>query len=393
MDRELYYSAIDSSDNSAVMRLYGMIGNEVDGSAFVTELLYLINNKGITNISIRINSGGGSVMQAFTIFSAITNCKADITTYNDGVAGSCAGWIFLAGKNAVMADYSMVMVHNPYSADNTTKGLERLEMMRSSIVTILAKRTGNAPGMITAMMNEETWMDASEALAAGFATSIEETPLLIKLVPQEQTVNAMYEICNSAITKKEIEMTDTKDETVNEVIEEVTNEVVEETVEETVEEVVNETAEEVIEEAAPLVADVVNAVDIVNYVNRIAELETELKALKDAESQRVADEKQAAGVELVNNAVAAGKINSDAKAEMITLAVSNYSMAKTIIDAIQVNKTSVDIMNAVVPATDKPKMGLREMEKNNAKEVENLYFNNRPLYNQLYFEQYGVMPK
>ena len=408
MEKELYYSTIDMVNQSATMRLYGDIGSDVIGAAFVNELVY-ITGLGIKNIDVRINSGGGSVVEAFTIFSTITTSKSTITTYCDGIAASSAGWIFLAGNRAVMADYSLLMVHNPSSSDVSKKGIERLDFMRNSIITILAARTGTSAKEIGAMMDEETWLDAVSAKDMGFATDVEVTTLLIELQPEEQTVNAMYAICNSAINKNNMIMTEDKVEEVtdveNEMVEETTDEVVNEVTDEVaVEEVTNEAVEDITEPVEAVIKEtkvadgvtdeVTNKLDIMNYVNRIAELEAELTQLKEVESFRIANEKEKAGVELVSNAISVGKIKAEAKAEWVAMAVNNYTLAKTTLDALVVNKAGIDIKNLLNKEnTEKPKMSLREMEVKDPKQVENIYYNNRATYNQMYLEQYGTMPR
>jgi ATP-dependent protease ClpP protease subunit len=397
-----YISEVDDVLKTATMKIIGEIGSEVYGKDFVDQL-HQLEASGITNINIRINSGGGSVIDGYQIFSAILKSKSNITTYNDGIAASSAGWIFLAGKNAIMSDYALFMMHNPSSTDTSAIGKKRVEMMRKSITMILAKRTGTSVADTEKMMNAETWLSADDAVAKGYASSIVETGLLVPMNPMKQSVNEMFAIVNSVLNKNKNDMAENLEneiveETVNEVVEETTNEVVEETsedqVEETViedEEPVNEVEETTNEETVEVI-DVDNKVDVINtYVNRIAELQKEIDELKEVEAKRVEDEKVKAGTELVSNAINIGKIKPEAKEEWIELAKNNYTLTKSALDAILMNAKAPDIMNAV-KANDKPAMTLREMEKAEPNKVVDIYNNNRPLYNQMYFEQYGTMP-
>ena len=384
------------------MDLKGVIGVDFTASAFVDELRYLENN-GAKSIDIYINSPGGIVLEAYSIFAAIIKSKASITTFNVGLAGSCASWIFLAAPTAVMMDYSFIFVHNPASEDNSAKGREMVEYMRQSILTIIAKRTGNTAEMIGQLMDEDTLLNASEAMEMGFATSVEETSVLVEVEASVTNLVGMYQVFNNVLAKnKNVNMSEVIDQ-VEEVIEEVATEVEEVVaeVEAQVEEVVKEVVEEVKADEVTNLADVTNQLSLVtNELTtskaRITELETELATLRAAEVERELGAKTAAGVELVTNAIAAGKLKADAKEKWVAQAVANYADTKEMLDAIVTNKAGFDVKSFLNVKTDnqeKPKMGLREMEKKEPEKVYNMYTTNRAAYDQLYFEEYGVMPK
>ena len=397
MENAYNYATVDGT--SATMYVHGEIGSDVVGKVFASELTAL-ENSGVTDITVRIMSGGGQVIDGFAIFSAILNSKANVTTVNDGLAASSAGWIFLAGKNAVMADYSLLMLHNPSSPSQDPKTAETLNYMRNSILTIFQKRTGTDLAVLSEMMDRVTWMDADEALAFGFATSIQETALMVELDPNAQTVNEMYAICNSIVPKNDVaNMTDETlnptEETTDVVVTNEANETPETPETPEAEEAKPEEPEAVTEpETTPEVDDEKQALVTANaeLTAKLAALETALNSYKEAEAAKAKAEAEIEAKTLIANALAVGKITNDATASWMTLAMNDFSMAKATLDGIQLNRSAVDILNEVKSTTKVVAQNLRDLEKVNPKEAARLYKEDKATYNQLYYNSYGKFP-
>lgn len=131
----------------------------------------------VSAINVRINSPGGSLPEAIGIFNALRNSGSRIVAHVDGFALSSASLIAMAGDEIRMAEGTWLMIHNPtlpVHGDYTElrSMADLMERFTSSAADIYAKRTGKTREQITAMMAEETWLDASEALAQGFADKI-----------------------------------------------------------------------------------------------------------------------------------------------------------------------------------------------------------------------------
>ena len=107
-------------------------------------------------------------MDGYKIFNAILKSKTKVDTYNVGIAASIAAVIFQAGRKRVMADYSLLMYHNPYGGDDT-----ELKKMRESLAIMIAERTSNSKEAVLKMMDKTTWIGAAEALSIGFCDEIE----------------------------------------------------------------------------------------------------------------------------------------------------------------------------------------------------------------------------
>ena len=128
----------------------------------------------VKQIVARINSPGGSIVEAMGIYELLKKHPANVRVEIDGLAASAASWIAMAGDEIVIAEHGLVMIHDPMgvtmgSAEDHLKTAEVLETMKTSIVGVYAARTGQAPETIANWMSEEKWMDASEAVALGFA--------------------------------------------------------------------------------------------------------------------------------------------------------------------------------------------------------------------------------
>lgn len=161
--------------------LYGVIGDPYDQLDAKTIRLLITGSEG--DIVVRINSGGGYVMEGLAIFNALAEAKAagrKVTVYIDGLAASMASVIAMVGEEIRMADNALFMIHNPWDvamgdATQLRQAADRLDQVRDQLVGIYHGRTGLTTSVLTAMMNAETWMNAAQALENKFITEIVET--------------------------------------------------------------------------------------------------------------------------------------------------------------------------------------------------------------------------
>jgi ATP-dependent Clp endopeptidase proteolytic subunit ClpP len=166
---------IDADSDEPIMLINKHIGSDdaegqgVDGAMFQEELLRLdgLNKK---RIQVWINSPGGIVMDGYNIYNAILKSKTKVDTYCVGIAASIAAVIFQAGRNRCMADYSLLMYHNPYGGDSV-----ELKKMRESIAVMIANRSGKGVENVLKVMDKTTWMTATEAKTTGFCDEVEES--------------------------------------------------------------------------------------------------------------------------------------------------------------------------------------------------------------------------
>lgn len=134
----------------------------------------------VTAIDLHINSPGGDVQAGINIANALREQQMSkgraVTTYIDGIAASIASVIAMSGSKVIMADNALMMIHNPYmlalgDAKEMRKAADVLDAYRAQIVTSYQWHSPLEDAAINALMDAETYMDADEAIANGFATS------------------------------------------------------------------------------------------------------------------------------------------------------------------------------------------------------------------------------
>lgn len=173
-----YYS-LTVENQEATVQIYGDITSgpwlESDVSSYI--LSKEIENLDVDIIHVYINSYGGEVSEGIAIYNTLKRHKAKIKTYCDGMACSIASVIFMAGDERIMADASLLMIHNPWvmvkgDANALRKEAEDLDTIaQMSIKAYLSKITIEEAELRT-MMDEETWITPEDALEKGFATEI-----------------------------------------------------------------------------------------------------------------------------------------------------------------------------------------------------------------------------
>ena len=158
--------------------IYGIVGDSWDGLDAKT-LVPLIS-AGSDDLDVRINSPGGYVMEGLAILNALARAKQGgrkITVHIDGLAASMASTIAMVGDEIIMADNALMMIHNPWDcacgdARELRAAADQLDRIRDQLVGIYSGQTGLSAEDLITMLDAETWMTATEALAQNFITSI-----------------------------------------------------------------------------------------------------------------------------------------------------------------------------------------------------------------------------
>ncbi|WP_431819621.1 head maturation protease, ClpP-related [Burkholderia sp. F1] len=160
------------------IRIYGDIGFwGTDADLFASKLDEVAATA--TSIVVAINSMGGDVFDAFTIYNALRRHAGKVTGRVDGVAASAASLILMACDTIVMPSNAMLMIHNPHTvaageAEDFRRLADLLDSTGANILAAYVQRSGLPEDDVRAMMNAETWLTASKAKEQGFCDSIEE---------------------------------------------------------------------------------------------------------------------------------------------------------------------------------------------------------------------------
>lgn len=128
---------------------------------------------------VYINSPGGDAFGGTAITNALRSSGVPVTTIVDGLAASAAATIFSAGSVRVMQPGTRVMIHNPWGGSAGDAEFHRsyadlLDAVAEDIRDLLGLAMDADDDAIREMMDAETWMSVSEAMALGFATDTSE---------------------------------------------------------------------------------------------------------------------------------------------------------------------------------------------------------------------------
>lgn len=136
----------------------------------------------VDTIDLHVNSPGGDVYEAIAIMNSLRQHSAKVVTTVDGYAASSAGFIAVgASDELIMAENSELMAHLPWaimigdSAD-MRKMADDLDRIGRNIASIFMARAGGKLDDWLAILTDETWWSADEAVEAGIADSVMKAP-------------------------------------------------------------------------------------------------------------------------------------------------------------------------------------------------------------------------
>lgn len=170
-----------ANDNTtAEISIHDAIGSwNVSAQSFLAEL----KNVSAKNITLTMNSPGGSVIDGIAIYNGLRNhaekTGANITVKVLGIVASIASVIAMAGDKIKMPKNTFMMVHSPsaalYANANELRDMaDLLDKFESSLIQTYVARTGKTAEEIKALLDAETFMTADEAVALGFADEVTE---------------------------------------------------------------------------------------------------------------------------------------------------------------------------------------------------------------------------
>lgn len=172
-----WYRISPLKNSGAEVFIYKEIG--CDGVTATDFVQALEKVKG--HIDLRLNSPGGEVFEGIAIYNALKK-RGDVTVYVDSLAASISSVIAMAGTKVIMARHSALMIHDAHgglggTADDMTKMAALLNRTSDEIASVYAERSPDTTAEEwRALMKEETWYNAEEAIAAGLADEIAKSP-------------------------------------------------------------------------------------------------------------------------------------------------------------------------------------------------------------------------
>lgn len=135
----------------------------------------------VTDIHVYINSGGGSVNEGWAIYDKLKASGKTITTIGEGMVGSIATIIYMAGSVRKLHENSKFFIHNPYwqadaptpmEGDDLISLGEDLKNEQNKILDFYSKQTGVERSKIEPLMSKATDLTSTQAIELGFAHSV-----------------------------------------------------------------------------------------------------------------------------------------------------------------------------------------------------------------------------
>ncbi len=192
----------DAKKKIGQLSIRGFIGSSFFGEG-VTDTNVANALKEIGNVDILevlINSGGGSVFDAFSIFTQLRKFNAKVITSIEGLAASAAAFIHQAGDEREMSGNALFMIHRSSGGvqgneDIVSKLLDLLRKIDGVLRNTFNKTSNLNMDEIKGLMKDETFIDAEEALEKGFIDRItddsDEEP---HVKPDDKIEKALEEI-------------------------------------------------------------------------------------------------------------------------------------------------------------------------------------------------------
>ena len=170
------------SDQFVKNRVIKLIG-EVDAptARLLVEQMKYLNDRGDDDMTLIINSPGGSVYDGMMIYDAMNYFHCDVVTVAAGIASSMGAFLLAAGARGkrFATKNAEIMIHQPLGgvqgqATDISVVADHIQRVKTKLATILADECGKNTAEVLRDMERDYWMDSGEALAYGIIDGIIE---------------------------------------------------------------------------------------------------------------------------------------------------------------------------------------------------------------------------
>lgn len=153
--------------------------NEHTANLVVAQLLHLAYEDPKKDISLYINSPGGSVYDGLAIYDTMQFIKPDVATYGIGLQASMGAFLLSSGakdKRYALPN-SRIMIHQPSSGTQGKISDQEITLregiyLKKRLNEILAKNTGQKLSKIEKDVDRDFWMSADESVTYGIVDKV-----------------------------------------------------------------------------------------------------------------------------------------------------------------------------------------------------------------------------
>ena len=157
----------------------GVAINDDVANIIMAQLLFLSSTDPTKDISLYINTPGGSVSSGLAIYDTMQLVQPDVATICTGMAASMGSVLLCAGtpgKRSALP-HSRVLIHQPLGgaegqASDILIAAKEIEKTRKELISIIAQHSGQSYDKVFADADRDYWMNAEEALQYGMIDKI-----------------------------------------------------------------------------------------------------------------------------------------------------------------------------------------------------------------------------
>ena len=153
--------------------------NDYTANVIQAQLLYLDSADPVKDVSIYINSPGGSVYAGLGIYDTMQYISSDVTTICTGMAASMAAVLLVSGAKGkrFALKHSRVMIHQPMGgAQGQASDIEitarEIQKLKKELYTIISDHSGVAYDKVAKDSDRDYWMTAEEAKLYGMIDEV-----------------------------------------------------------------------------------------------------------------------------------------------------------------------------------------------------------------------------
>ncbi|WP_412506472.1 head maturation protease, ClpP-related [Roseovarius sp. SYSU LYC5161] len=158
------------------IRIEGIIGEDATAAG----VAHVLEREG-TAPEVIVNSPGGSATEGAAIYAELRAYAAPVTILVRGIAASAASLLVMAGDTITIAPAASMMLHDPAAitignAAAHRASLAMLEELSEIYAATYAEASGQPVELVRQWMRAESWLSPKDAVALGFADTIEPEP-------------------------------------------------------------------------------------------------------------------------------------------------------------------------------------------------------------------------
>lgn len=171
-------SSIRASSTDNTISILDVIGEDYWGEGVTAKRISAaLRAIGNNDVVVNINSPGGDMFEGLAIYNLLRSHRGKVIVNILGIAASAASIIAMAGDEVQMGRGAFLMIHNCWAVGvgnrhDFAKLANDLAPFDTSMADIYVARSGQSNEVVSQMMDDETYIGASEAIEKGFADNL-----------------------------------------------------------------------------------------------------------------------------------------------------------------------------------------------------------------------------